>query len=146
MQLSTLLDQLHRDLANLGKLGGADLEQAVERLIPPLEPVLHTRVLDMLTTLAGELSLDLPTGRVETRINGDEFTLAFITEEQQPRETSSDLDARISLRLPTSLKERIEASAAREGISLNTWILRALDRNPAVVTFPQRQLRGRGRS
>jgi hypothetical protein len=146
MQLSSLLDQLHRDLANLGKLGGTDLEQAVERLIPPLEPVLHTRVLDMLTTLAGELSLDLPTGRVETRINGDEFTLAFIGEEPAPRDTNSDLDARISLRLPTSLKERIEASASREGISLNTWILRALDRNPSTPTFPQRQLRGRGRS
>jgi predicted DNA binding CopG/RHH family protein len=41
-------------------------------------------------------------------------------------ELGDDQLARISLRLPEQLKTRIEQAAAREGVSANTWIVRAL--------------------
>jgi hypothetical protein len=39
-----------------------------------------------------------------------------------------DLSARISLRLPESLKSTVEKAAEREGISVNTWLVRAIAR------------------
>ena len=39
-----------------------------------------------------------------------------------------DLSARISLRLPESLKTAVEAAAAREGVSTNAWLVRAIAR------------------
>jgi hypothetical protein len=33
--------------------------------------------------------------------------------------------ARVSFRLPEALKEQIDAAARRDGVSLNTWLLRA---------------------
>ncbi|MBV8943677.1 MAG: toxin-antitoxin system HicB family antitoxin, partial [Solirubrobacterales bacterium] len=38
------------------------------------------------------------------------------------------LSARITLRLPESLKSRIEASAAARRVSVNTWLVQALTR------------------
>jgi predicted HicB family RNase H-like nuclease len=39
-----------------------------------------------------------------------------------------ELSARISLRLPESLKGAVEKAAAREGISTNAWLVRAIAR------------------
>ncbi|MDH4346249.1 MAG: type II toxin-antitoxin system HicB family antitoxin, partial [Thermoleophilia bacterium] len=39
-----------------------------------------------------------------------------------------DLSARITLRLPETLKTSLEAAAAKEGVSANAWIVRALSR------------------
>jgi hypothetical protein len=39
-----------------------------------------------------------------------------------------DPSARITLRLSEGLKARVEEGAAREGVSVNTFIIRALDR------------------
>ena len=47
------------------------------------------------------------------------------------------LPARITLRLPEPLKASIEAAAAREGVSVNTWLVRALGR--AVTGQARRQ-------
>jgi len=38
------------------------------------------------------------------------------------------LVARISLRLPEGLKSAVEAAASREGVSVNTWLVRSLAR------------------
>ena len=45
----------------------------------------------------------------------------------EPRADDSDNTARISLRLPESLKTDVEAAAARDGVSVNTWLVRAAD-------------------
>src|SRR6266576_1660065 len=45
--------------------------------------------------------------------------------------------ARISLRLPETLKTAVESAAAREGVSVNTWIVRALTRSTTSGTTMQ---------
>ncbi|HUA30890.1 MAG TPA: toxin-antitoxin system HicB family antitoxin [Streptosporangiaceae bacterium] len=37
--------------------------------------------------------------------------------------------ARLTLRLPDALKTRVEAAAAQEGVSVNTWLVRAAGRS-----------------
>ena len=43
-------------------------------------------------------------------------------------QTDDGMTARISLRLPEALKTAIDAAAAREGLSANTWLVRELKR------------------
>jgi predicted HicB family RNase H-like nuclease len=54
----------------------------------------------------------------------------YVEDEDAPEPVSADdgMTARISLRLPESLKTAIDAAAAREGVSANTWLVRELKR------------------
>jgi HicB family len=146
MKLSTFTDQFFLDLQALGKLGGPDLDSAVSRLIPTLEPVLRTRLMEVMATLANEVKDQLPSGRLEARINGEEVELVYLQNESVSREIPSELNARITLRLPEDLKSRIEKAATKEGISLNSWLLKASDRGSYSVSITGRQLKGKGRS
>jgi predicted HicB family RNase H-like nuclease len=67
----------------------------------------------------------------------------------QAETTDEASSARITLRLPESLKSRLEAAAAASGLSVNTWLVQALTR--AVEPRPasgghRRRLTGYGRS
>ncbi len=146
MKMSTFLDRFTSDLQALGKLGGADLENALSRLIPTLEPVLRSRLLESLATLAREVTEQLPGGHLEARISGDEIELVYIQNETAVREIPSELNARITLRLPEDLKSRIETAATVEGISLNSWLLKASERGSHSISITGKQLRGKGRS
>jgi predicted HicB family RNase H-like nuclease len=67
-------------------------------------------------------------------------------------EPGEDSGARITLRLPESLKAQVEAAAARDGVSVNSWIISALARTISTEgtrrgTGPgRRRLTGYGRS
>ena len=147
MRMSKFIDLLSADLKALGQLGGAELESAVSRLIPTLEPVLRTRLLEVLTEIAGELKNQLPGAHVEARLAGDEVELVYLQDEPGiTRETPSELNARITLRLPENLKSRIETAATKEGISLNSWLLKASERGSFTMSIGGRQIKGKGRS
>jgi len=148
MKMSSFIERCAQDLRSLGKLGGPDLESAVERLLPSLEPILRTRLLDALSEVAKDVTENLPGGTLEARLDGEEITFAFLPETEAPRETPTDLNARITLRLPDDLKSRIEQAATREGVSLNSWLLKASERGSYSVTFSpgKRQMKGKGKS
>ena len=42
-----------------------------------------------------------------------------------PSDDDDGGDSRIKLRMPESLKARVEQSATREGLSVNSWLVRA---------------------
>lgn len=146
MKMSKFIEALSADLKALGTLGGPDLESAVSRLVPTLEPVLRTRLLEVLTEVAGELKGQLPGAQIQARLSGDEVELVYLQDESITREVPSDLNARITLRLPDDLKSRIETAATKEGISLNSWLLKASERGSFAVTIGSRQLKGKGKS
>lgn len=146
MKMSSFIDRFTSDLQALGKLGGPDLDRAISRLIPVLEPVLRSRFLESFATLANEAKEQLPGGRLEARINGDEISFVYLHDESATRETPAELNARITLRLPEDLKSRIEEAATKEGISLNSWLLKASERGSYSISISGRQLKGKGRS
>jgi hypothetical protein len=85
--------------------------------------------MDALSEAAAELSEELPTGRVEVRIAGGDVSLTFVRDQDEPADVPVDEDsARITLRIPESLKTQAEESASREGISLNAWLIRTVKR------------------
>ena len=53
-----------------------------------------------------------------------------------------------TLRLPESVKSRLEEAAATNGVSVNTWLVQALNRvlEPRSSTGGSRRLTGYGRS
>lgn len=144
--MSKFIELLSSDIECLGKLGGQELDSAVSRLIPTLAPVLRTRLLEALTEIAEELSEQLPGAHLEARVQGDEIELIYVEDGSIVRENPADLNARITLRLPEDLKSRIESAATKEGISLNSWLLKTSDRGSFSVTIGKRQLKGKGKS
>lgn len=138
MQLTSHTDALLADLAAIASVGDEATAAAAERLSQALRASLGLRLLDVLGEAALEISGQLPSGHVEVRLAGQEPSLLYVEAEEAPVAASDDegAGARITLRLPESLKAGVEAAAAREGVSVNSWIVRALKRG--LDTAPRR--------
>ncbi len=130
MQLQRFVDALKADLTAVAELGDEATSDAAGRLVVTLQASVGLRLLDALSEAALELNDKLPSGHVEVRLAGQDPELVFVGDEP---EAVSNVDdghtARITLRLPDALKTTIEAAAAQEGVSVNTWIVRALSRS-----------------
>jgi hypothetical protein len=149
MKMSLVVDGLRSDVVALGDLGDDAVAEAAERIAAVLERSVPARVLDLLSDAAAELSAELPEGRVEIRVAGDDVALAYVGDEHGPApEPDAELSARITLRLGEGLKTRLEEGASGEGVSVNTFIVRTLER--ALSTLKSRsgrtgnRLRGYG--
>lgn len=136
MQLSPHVDALLADLAEIAAVGDEATAEAARRLSVALRSAVGLRFLDALTEASLELSAQLPSGHVEVRLAGQDPALVFVEDEAEAAPAAADegLTARITLRLPDGLKAGIEASAAREGLSVNAWIVRALTRSTGTTT------------
>jgi hypothetical protein len=77
---------------------------------------------------AAEVSAQLPDQSVDVVLSdGDPvLRLSEAPRAADPRQAVEDLDARITLRLPPSLKQLIEDAAQNAGDSVNTWVVDAL--------------------
>ena len=91
--------------------------------------------MELLSDVSAEVSAELPDGHLEIRIAGDDVDLAYVEDVPAPAppgdgegDRDRDLSARITLRLSEGLKARVEEGAAREGISVNAFIVRTLER------------------
>jgi hypothetical protein len=134
METARFVEKLERDLASVAALGDDAVAEAAERLIQALRGSAGLRLMEALGEAALEISAQLPEGHVEVRLVGPDPELVYVPEElvepaRAPEEEG--LAARITLRLYDSLKRELEAAAAREGVSLNTWLVRTLSRSTA---------------
>ncbi len=129
MNLTIVLEGLQQDLQGLAELGDERSAQIAQRLGEALSSNLRLKLFDLLSQAALELSAKLPSGHVEVRLAGQEPELVFVDEAGDGAATAGEeLTARISLRLPESLKVAVEKAAAGEGVSTNTWLVRAIAR------------------
>ena len=151
MQLQRYVDALKADLTAVAELGDDATAQAATRLVVSLQASIGLRLLDALSEAALELTDRLPSGHVEVRLAGQDPELIFVGDEPETASAAAAEDghtARISLRLPETLKTAVESAAAREGVSVNTWIVRALTRSTTSGTTVQsgNRLQGWARS
>jgi predicted DNA binding CopG/RHH family protein len=151
MQTTPYVDALLADLEAMAALGDDAVADAARRLSQTLRASAGLRLLDLLGEAALEVSGQLPSGHVEVRLAGQEPSLVYVEEESSsstPAATAEDgTSARITLRLSEALKASVEAAATREGVSVNTWIVRALGRSSsAPVRRVGRRLTGYGES
>jgi len=130
MQLDGYVQALREDLARVAAVGDEHTARAAELLAVALESSLGRRLQEALAEAALELSTQLERGRVEVRIIGREPELVYVSDADPAGLDGAEeaLSARITLRLPESLKSRLEEAAATRGVSVNTWLLQALTR------------------
>jgi hypothetical protein len=134
MNTASFVEKLERDLASVAALGGEDVAEAAARLAQALRSSAGLRLMEILGEAALEISAQLPEGHVEVRLAGPDPQLVYVgsAAAELPAMPAEDgLTARITLRLPESLKRELEAAAAREAVSLNAWLVRALARSTA---------------
>jgi len=135
MRIDLFTDALLDDISRLAAMGDQNVQDAAERIASGLGASVKMHLLDLLGQVAVDLSEQVEGGRVEVRLAGSEPELIIVHEQsvpapEQAEETgSAEADARITLRLPSRLKERIESAADSEGMSTNTWIIKALNRS-----------------
>jgi predicted HicB family RNase H-like nuclease len=149
MKMSLVVEGLRSDVEAVGDLGDDAVAEAAERIAVVLARSAPSRILDLLSDAAAEVSAELPEGRVEIRVAGDDVDLAYVEDERVPdSDGDGDLSARITLRLSEGLKARVEEGAAGEGVSVNAFIVRTLERGASVQRSRSRRggnrLRGYG--
>lgn len=127
MQIEGYVQAVRDDLVRVAAVGDASTARAAEVLAVALESSLGRRLQEALGEAALELSGQLDSGRVEVRIAGGDPELVLVRDDGAPAEPADEaFTARITLRLPESLKGRLEAAASREGVSVNTWLVQLL--------------------
>jgi hypothetical protein len=138
MELAPHVDALMRDLTAIAAVGDDPTSQAAARLAAALKASAGLRFLDALSEAALELSGQLSGGHVEVRLAGQDPALVYVEDQPAPSAPAGDdeLSVRITLRLPEGLKVAVEGAAAREGVSVNTWLVRTLGR--AVSSWASR--------
>ena len=129
MQIDGYIQALREDLVRVASLGDETTSRAAELLAVAIEASLARRLQDVLAEAALELNAQLDAAHVEVRIAGRDPELVLVREDGSISEPVDEaFSARITLRLPESLKQRVESAAAREGGSVNTWLVQALQR------------------
>jgi hypothetical protein len=152
MDLTPYVDNLRRDLAVAAEAGGEDARALAERLSAPLESAARLALLEALSAATDEITRELAPGSVDVRLRGREPSFVVTpppagqwfdetaggpgpavpaAASSPPPAAAPDADegggtSRISLRVPDQLKPRIEEAAARDGLSVNAWLVRAV--------------------
>ncbi len=150
MDLTPYVDDLQNRLAAAADAAGDDGRRLAERLTAPLDAAVRLVLLDALSDAAGEISAELAPGSVDVRLRGGapEFVVAApapaapATAPGEPAygvapapdalpgvavaDVESGATTRTTLRLPDHLKTQAETAAARDGVSVNTWLVRAV--------------------
>jgi len=151
MQIDGHIQALREDLVRVAALGDEATSRAADILSVALEASLGRQIQDVLAEAALELNAQLDEAHVEVRIAGRDPELVLVREDGSvPEHVDEAFSARITLRLPESLKQRVESAAARENASVNTWLVQALQRalepRRSMSSGSRNRLTGYGRS
>lgn len=135
MELGQYVNDLQHQLADAAENGTADTRVVAERLAAALDTATRLVLLDVLSAAAAEITRDLAPGSVDLRLRGREieFVVTQSSSEADSDErgpASVELDdtstSRTTLRLPDALKARVDDAAAADGLSVNSWLVRAI--------------------
>ena len=141
MDITPYVESLRRDLVAAADAGGDELRSAAERLAFALDPAARLALMEAISQAAAEITTELPAGSVDVRLNGRELDFVVQTAPSTPLAPLAPLPpsppspptppedgeagglARVTLRIPESVKARAEEMAAQAGHSLNTWLV-----------------------
>ena len=135
MELAQYVTDLQRQLASAAENGSDETRAAAERLAASLDAATRLVLLDVLSAAVGEITRDLAPGSVDLRLRGREVEFVVVQPASEPETddapvASVELDdastSRTTLRLPDALKARVDDAAAADGLSVNTWLVRAV--------------------
>src|SRR4051812_24261228 len=137
MDITPYVENLRHDLAAAAEAGGPEAREAADRLALALDPAVRLMLMDALSQAAAEITSELPAGAIDVRLRGREpqFVVDVPTQPMgstaptapvapvpptaptapggdSDEETEEDSVARITLRIPESVKYKAEELAA----------------------------------
>ena len=139
------LTRFEAAVTNQVALTGGDpaVEAAARALKTALGPAARQLALELIEQAAAEVDAQLAYHKVEVVLRGGEPTLEVRSEEERERRPAGEeYDARITLRLPPSLKTAIEEAARTAGESVNSHLVRDLLRSTARTERSGRRMKG----
>ncbi|MFD9704876.1 ribbon-helix-helix protein, CopG family [Lentzea sp. NPDC059081] len=141
MDLTPYVASLGRELLTAVETGGGEASALVERLTVTMESAIRLALLEALSAAADEITADLAPDSVQVLLRGRDPKFVVtrrvpepaVAPEPAPAAPAEDVAAgyedgttvRINVRLPEPLKAAIDEAAAKEGRSVNAWLVRA---------------------
>lgn len=147
MDLNPYVSSLTSSLVATAQSSSQEVREAAERLAQGMEPAVRLSLMEMASDVAAEVTSRLDGEVVDVRLRGGnpeivvdrsgtadaQPTVPFGAPEPpqppgppQPPADDEGGTSRISLRLPEYLKSQVDEAAAAEGVSANTWLVRAV--------------------
>jgi hypothetical protein len=141
MDLMPYVELVRRELAVAAEAGGDEARALAERLTAPLESAIRLTLMEALAAAGAEITREMAPGSVWVRLNGRDPDFVVTLPPATPPEPEAEPEppfpaeavavddkgatSRINLRLPDEIKARVEEAAAREHVSVNSWLVRA---------------------
>lgn len=130
MDITPYVDSLRRDLMAAAEAAGPEARDLAEKLSYALDPASRLAIMEAVSQATAEITAELPRGSVDVRLSGRELEfVVHAAQEPAPapvvpiEDDEGDEVARITLRIPETVKARAEELASRSGSSLNTWLV-----------------------
>lgn len=160
MKMSTYTQKVRAGLADAAALADDPTQQVADKLATAVDSSTRLAIISALGDAAEEINAQLGAGTVRLSLNGEEpaFEVTAPVEvdadfetydpEAAGSEEGAEFDyaddepqARVSLRLPQSVKGKVDEAASAEGVSVNTWLLQRI---LLSLAWGRRGGRGRG--
>ena len=127
MRLDPILTQIDASIEAQLRLADPAVADAAAGFMDAFRPAVRSALLEVVQQAAAEVTAQLGDRQVDVRLSGGdpELVIASATSHDE-RSIDDDLEARITLRLPGSLKGIIEDAASSSGDSINGWVIDAL--------------------
>src|SRR3982751_5224658 len=142
MDLDRYVSELQTQLAAAAENRDPDVRAVAEQLSAALDAATRLMVLGVLSDVASEITREIAPGSVDVVLRGRDPQLVVSrpsapgadspapSAPTAPEVGAEPLDdtvtSRTTLRLPDRLKARVEQAAAEEGLSVNSWFVRAI--------------------
>ena len=133
MHVEPILNSVRAALDNQLALSGDDpvVENVATILLDALRPTMRQAAVDIAKQAAVEIGAQLNGQAVDVVLVDDDIELRVVDaagSAARPTDDGEDLAARITLRLPPSLKQLVEEVASGDGESVNSFVIDALNR------------------
>lgn len=159
MNLNQYLESVRRGVENATALADDNTQEIAHRLVASIDDATRLALIEAISDATAEISGELAPGSVEVRLNGGQpqFVVTKPAQEEpvDPEayaaayaqtdvmgndhndrsdrtaliEDDDEPTARISFRVPASIKSKIDDAAEQDGLSSNAWLLRTVMRS-----------------
>ena len=132
MQLGHAIAGLEAAVETQLRLAGPEAAEAGSHFLNALMPAIRESMMNVTNMAATEISSQLPAQKVEIRLIDGDPELVVIDDEgavpppPPPPPGEEDNEARITVRLPSYLKDLIADAADTSGDSVNTYVVESL--------------------
>ena len=133
MQTEAILDAIEEAVESQLSVGdgGEAVEEAAAALMAALRPAIQQAAFRLAEQAAAEVGAQLDGYKVNVVLEEGEPSLLVREDSASRPVITDDLSARITLRLPDSLKDELEVAAGAAGDSVNAYVIKALSSRAA---------------